>query len=483
VGGERNVELYVEKPDEQLPIIVDGEPVFPESLLRGRQTVQVSQGSSQSADFTVRGLDLGVHHGYVRIVGQDGFVLDDSRHFTVQVRRAWPILVVAAESAVSRYLTSALEPDGFLEASFRCHVVGFNDLSSTELDQYSAVILLDPPPQPDETWKALTEFVSGGHGVAIFLGESADKDSFNRSAAQELLPAGLDTIWRSGTSDLFLAPRNYDHPILSTLRPISTSVPWDQLPVYRHWGLDRLDASASVILRYGNNQPAILERRIGDGNVLTMTTPISDPLNRPGRKPWNMIPTGPDSWPFVILSNEMVKYLVQSGESKLNYLIGQTAELRLPSSPESSRFQVFTPRGDWQEMTLAEGAVRYPFTTEPGAYRLKADRGSFETGGFSANFPSSVSRLDRVSRENLDEVLGANAYHLARDQSEIDRGIDEARVGREFYPFLVGLLVLILGLEHVFSNLFYRRPASAAAGALGAVIWRTGKGEGRAEAV
>jgi len=36
-------------------------------------------------------------------------------------------------------------------------------------------------------------------------------------------------------------------------------------------------------------------------------------------------------------------------------------------------------------------------------------------------------------------------------------GVGEARMGREFYPFLLPLLALILGLEHLLANRFYRR--------------------------
>jgi hypothetical protein len=35
--------------------------------------------------------------------------------------------------------------------------------------------------------------------------------------------------------------------------------------------------------------------------------------------------------------------------------------------------------------------------------------------------------------------------------------VGEARIGREFYPYLLVLLAVVLGLEHVFSNRFYKR--------------------------
>ena len=72
-----------------------------------------------------------------------------------------------------------------------------------------------------------------------------------------------------------------------------------------------------------------METALGSGRVLTMTTPVSDPLNVAGRPEWNRLPTGPDPWPYFVLVNDAFRYLVQSGGSQLNYEIGQPATARI----------------------------------------------------------------------------------------------------------------------------------------------------------
>ena len=72
--------------------------------------------------------------------------------------------------------------------------------------------------------------------------------------------------------------------------------------------------------------------------------------------------------------------------------------------------------------------------------------------GFAVNLPESASQLTRLDRDALDELLGADRYHYARSQDEIVLGVGEARLGREFYPFLLPLIALILGLEHLLSK-------------------------------
>lgn len=458
-GGERTVELYTERPDEELPIIVDGKPVLPQPQLRSRETLQVEANGSRWASFSLRGLDLGTHHGYVKIVGQDGLSVDDVRYFTVKVTSAWPILVVTGTGAKSSFLTNALAPAGFREtgrARFRCDVIDVQDLATADLSGYEAVCLLDPPPLSDFDWQRLEAHVRDGAGLGVFLGRNVfSAEEFNKPSAQAILPGTIARVWRA-VDDLYLAPQSLEHPMLAPFRALGSTVPWDGSPVYRHWTFRELRPDSTIVLRFGNDQPAIVESHIGDGRVLTMTTPISDPLHTPRREPWNQLLSSLESWPAFLLCNEALMYLVRDSDTRLNYLVGQTARLRLPATQKSRRVQLFTPRGDWREVTIEGGELNYRFTETPGAYRMKGGLSAAVANGFSANLPVEASQLDRLTPETLDGILGPDRYRVARSQNDIDRGIGEARRGREFYPVLLLLLVIILGFEITLANAFYR---------------------------
>ena len=54
-----------------------------------------------------------------------------------------------------------------------------------------------------------------------------------------------------------------------------------------------------------------------------------------------MLPTGDEPWPFVMLSNEMLHYL--TGSSKLNYLAGDTALVRMPADQHHTIFSLLPP--------------------------------------------------------------------------------------------------------------------------------------------
>ena len=155
-----------------------------------------------------------------------------------------------------------------------------------------------------------------------------------------------------------------------------------------------------------------------------------------------------------MLLDRLFVYLVQSQDAPLNYLTGQVAQVMSPST-DSQRWPLLTPRGDWQDVASLQGQLRVPFTDEPGIYRLKIDLASETPRGFSVNLAGEETRLDRITTEQLEQIFGKDAFRLARERSEVVREIDQARMGREFYPFLLPVLALVLGLEFILANRFY----------------------------
>jgi len=458
-GGTNTVELYLEEPSVELPVIRDGKTVLPASKLRAQQVVTVPDDGSQLVRFHVSSLGSGTQQGTLRFSGQDGLAWDNTRYFTIDVQEASPMLVLAPPGTITKFFVEAIAPYEFRQrgrARFDVRVEEQARLPNLALDEYAAVCFLDPVPLTPSAWETLSAYVRNGGGLALFLGHNADAASWDDPAARRLTGGKLDRQWRS-PGDVFITLRDLSHPLTAAFREVATSVPWDRFPVYRHWGLEDIAPPSRVVVRYSNNQPAIVETPLGRGRVLTMTTPVSDPAQLKGRQTWNELPTGNDAWPYVVLVNEMVRYLTDGGGTKLNYLAGETASLPNPRDKYPERYQLFTPLEQPQDVTAADGQLAVKFTELPGAYRLKGFLQRPVVRGFSVNLPESASQLARLTRDELDELLGAGRYHFARSQDEIVLGVGEARRGREFYPFLLPLVALILGLEHLLASRFYRR--------------------------
>ncbi len=422
---------------------------------------------TQEIGLQVRSLEVGTHQGFVRIVGQDALEWDDKRYFTVEVRPAWRVLVAAPQPTARRavYLTEALAPAMFRkrgQARFDCEVIDFDALTRRRLDDYAAVYLLDPRPLDPAMWQRLGNYASQGGGVAIFLGRDAlPTTSFNAPRAQDLLPGELLLqVPRDADFNFHLAPQqhHYQHPIMAEFAREFPgrvdAIPWKAFPVRRYWQLGDLADDVGAVLPYLDGEPALLERPVGSGRVLTMTTPISDD---PNRDPWNFLPVG-EAWPFGMLANGIATYLVGSSRQQFNYLAGLPASLQPDAAEPRGNYLMTGPEGLKQKLTPdpKTRVLSIPTTDRVGNYRIEADGPPKVIRGFSVNLAEEQTQLHRIAEESLTELFQPHTFRLACSQEEIERAQHRGRVGREMFPLLIVLVAVMLAAEHLVANRFYR---------------------------
>ncbi len=107
-------------------------------------------------------------------------------------------------------------------------------------------------------------------------------------------------------------------------------------------------------------------------------------------------------------------------------------------------------------LNSVDNKIKYRFIDLPGQYRLK---GQFDQQivlrGFSANVGDEVTDLKRIELGELDAFLGADQYQLATKQEEIQRQQGTMRRGKEFYPLIVVMMLVVLAVEYLMSNRFY----------------------------
>jgi hypothetical protein len=334
-------------------------------------------------------------------------------------------------------------------------------------NEYDAIYLLDPSPLTDEIWEKLESYVFNGGGLAIFLGHNAAQggiadSSFTTTAAARILSGSLEQQWFNEEPDLFLSPKELVHPVFDSIRDSESTVLWNRFPVFIHWGIEpglEDGIPTQTLLRYGNREPALIERAIGSGRVIVMTTPITEYGFVTQRESWNSLLSG-NPVPAFLLLDGIASYLVEGDAESLNVLVAQTAVLNndLRKFPES--YQAFSPEPDKPPTVLnsVDNKVKYRFIDAPGQYRLK---GQFDQGivlrGFSANIGGAVTDLTRIEMDDLDAFLGADQYQLATKQEEIQRQQGTMRRGKEFYPLIVVMMLVVLAVEYLMSNRFYSK--------------------------
>jgi len=354
LGGaaERNVRLSVEIPDNTRPVISGGKALFPEKSWVLTNLVDVFENGTSSTEFQFQeSLLPGTYHGKVEIVGGDPLAIDDEQFFTFEVSSPWQAIVVRPEGTDASFLESVLASSGSFE-SIVMDQVDFEAID--DLSKYAAVFLVDPNPTADETWERLEGFVGQGGGLAIFLGHNAaDRDglpdpSFQTDAASRVLSGKLANTFSCPdriAAPFVLSPQNYNNTILSDFRSVSTSVPWAKYPVFSFWGLEPDDREeefpTSTVCSYNNFEPAIVDRRMGSGRILVMTTPVSEPVNLRGRKSWNQRPLRPFVW-FVMV-RAITRHIVQADSDALDVRVGDFASFRNDLTKYPDSWNVFSP--------------------------------------------------------------------------------------------------------------------------------------------
>ncbi|HYO26362.1 MAG TPA: BatA and WFA domain-containing protein [Lacipirellulaceae bacterium] len=469
--GELVVRRSVLRPGEPLEVQapvssnLGGEPPLVELRItgadgrpatRGQQIVELdASGQARVAFGDVADLPLGTHQGSVQLATADPLSVDNTRYFTVEVRPPAKVLLLAERPGDARLVQLALAPPvAGVPTRFEAAVAPFATAAVPSQDNFHAVLMLDPPALSEEIWTRLAEYASAGGGVGLFLGHNAEFQALNAEAPQRLLPGRLLRISRDAT---YIRPQRLDHPALAGLRNYEAEFPWPLCKVFRYWQLGKPASGTYVAATFANEDPAVIERVVGRGRVLTVTTPFSDPLAPEGRQPWNVMLSAEVAFPFLALCDQLTGYLAQDADERLDYLAGETARVRLGPQQQVTNYVLRTPDGQSSgRVGAGDGELAVGATDELGNYRLTAG-GEAKTldRGFSVNARPEVSDLTRLDPELLLDALPKDRVRLASNLDEVEAYVNVGRSGRELYPWAIAMVALVWGAEHVLANRFY----------------------------
>ena len=474
----RTAELYVRNISGTTDMVL-GESkttLFPGDK-RDTKTVDFPSGTSRrNIVFELSVLQEGTNQGVIRLTTPDALATNDEIGFTVEVRPASRVLVVAPPNVQTLFLREALAPErlrlnGVIPYRVdTMSVAEFSESPPNRLADYRAVFLLDPPSLPPTCWKKLADYAAAGNGVALFPGRNATQE-FNEAAARELLGVTLRMQARAPDGDLWLIVPGYEHPILRPFREMDAAeIPWYAVPIFRYWHIDDLAAGTDIVMQYLDGRPAMVTRPLGQGRMLVMTTPVSD---LPDENAWNLLPTSIEApWLFVMLCDGVTQFLLGIGERNFNYRTGQLVTLRpnVPQLPASCI--VKPPQSEGVRVTTdsIRQVITFPATEQPGNYTVSSGGTSGTSRlqtGFSVNSPAETWNLTRTKPEQAKTICG-DRLRITKDRSTLEVGMSQSRTGRELFPLVMLLVLAVFAGEYYVSNRFYREemksPASKTLG-------------------
>ncbi len=462
-AGQLAVELLVEKRDNRLPMIRNGEVVLPKAEVKDRINVDLPSGGKADVRFSVRNIELGTTHALLRLSRPDPLSIDNELPVTIEAEASEKLLVLGDvdQAGENRASIAAKMLDPKLE-QVALHT--YRDLMSLDLADFDAILMVEPPVLQEVVVSKIEAAVDSGKGLMLVLGRGAvNEDAWKDSATLRLLPGKVARLWRRPLTDdsHYFVSIKPNHPVWNIFGQTATAVPWNSYPVFKYWMLENLAEDATVLVRFSSSgHPAVVEQPRGAGRILTVTTPMTDP-DLPDSPPWNRLWASNDPWPNFGLLVGAMRYLSQNGNAKRNFTIGTPPSIENPIDRYPTRYDLYVPNGEVVRVQAQGNAIGYAYAQQLGTYRLRsvqADR--LASRGFSVQLDPRSVGLERIEPAKLDSILGSNQYFLVRDRDQLQNSIGQARYGKDLAPFLLVVLFLVVVAEQAMSYRFYQIGAS-----------------------
>lgn len=387
----------------------------------------------------------------------DALDADDIRYLSLNVRDRIPVLLVDGNpgstllAGEAGFLATALSPAVASPVSTEplaadatspilATVISAAELAQETLDDYEVIALCDVPRLAKDQWARLEQAVIGGTGMLFFVGEHVRHDNYNRlgyAGGSGLLPGELGrVVVHAGADDPIVQLRSdgLRHPVVADFKDRAESGLF--LARYDRYCSMKVDPSrGEVIVRYTDDQPALVSSSMGSGRVLFFTSTAS--------LAWNNLAAKGD---YVSLMANAITYLLPRQSESLNLKVGQTLIEPLRAEEVSLSIRVTNQRGmvgDGRIDSLGDGlAFEYGPLEEPGVYRAPIGRRSL---AFVANVDRRESDLTCVDEGTLRKVID-RPINIVSSAAAMERAASTTPT-TELASTLLYLLIGVLFLE------------------------------------
>ena len=248
-----------------------------------REKVKLEPGATMTLDFELPALSEGLWQGRVTVEYDDDLPFDNQRFFAISATPAYRVLVVngSAEgsgiTSETYFLEAALRltdnNETFAESPFAPTLLNYGEgvsLPKLSGSDFDAVVLANVADVAKPDAEQLAAFVRSGGGLLVFTG-----DRVSAKSCSTLTDAGL-TVGEIGetrvTNDLPWRIKEFDgkHPVFE---PLSDPQHGDlRRLIFAAYTKVTPSADANVLAQFSTGDAAVIERRIGDGTALWVTT-------------------------------------------------------------------------------------------------------------------------------------------------------------------------------------------------------------------
>jgi hypothetical protein len=341
------------------------------------KTVAVPANGRASIDFPALEVPYGFSRCEVKIDSSDAFPADDLRRFAVQRSDPQRALLIHnyGDTRSPFYIGAALSAAA--QSAFILESINVSEAGDRKPSNYAFIVLSDLNSLPSLLDNALTGYVRSGGSLLIAAGTS--------SGARSQIPIFgahiVETRDYNRVPDRYMTVGSSD----SSYPAVAKAGGWPGVKFFYALNVDPGDAR--VIVRLSDQTPLLLEKRIGEGRVVLLTSGLDNLTND--------FPLQPAFVPFI---EQTARYL--AGSERQGGARPVDAFLELRNAKERAQgVEVTDPEGN-RPLTLGEAASAQSFQlTEAGYYQLRLANGRQDEVG--VNPDPKESNLDVIP----DDVL------------------------------------------------------------------------------
>jgi hypothetical protein len=340
--------------EKTVSFVVNGKPIATRKLnvpANGRATVE----------FAPLDVGYGFNRCELRIDGGDSFPADDASDFVIRRSDPERVLFVHAVNDTRSALYFGAALGAAAQASFVLQSVTAEQTTDLDPSKYAFVVLSDAVSLPSIFEHALAQSVSKGGSVLIALGTGS-----GHHAHIPLWGGDVKDVrdYARGGGAATVGQVDFTHPALEQAQPGRDNGGWAGTKFFYAAIVD--PQQARVAARLADGTPLVLDRQIGEGHILLLTSGMENLTND--------LPLHPV---FVAFVDKAARYLSGSERLSGSRLVDSFVQLRSTAEPvgEVASVEVIDPDGH-RPLSLSEARTIQTFRLRrAGFYQIRFANG------------------------------------------------------------------------------------------------------------
>lgn len=387
------------------------------------QTVSIPAGGRAQTSFAPLELKAGGNRVTVTLSPGDDLAADDQRFLSLRRPEPRSVLVVAndVQGRGALYTTSAL---GTLKTlGLTPQTTTPARLTERPLAEHALVVVTDAGALNDSDARELTAYVQGGGGLLLALGARSSGLTIVPVTGQ-MLRAGVGGVLSRPAAPAAIGEVDATHPVLRSIDELRAA------DIYRHVPIEP-GVDDRVLVRLDDGSPLLVERALGDGRVLVLTSSLD--------REWNDLPVRPVFVPLIAgIANHLLGGEGFSSEAEL----GSTLAVRTLGMAGG---QIFDPRGN---KALGLGGGDDVLLDQVGFYEVV---GGGRTEVIAVNFDARESNLAPIDAPTVERWQGLSVRRIDQPETTAATAQDEP-VPSPLGPWLLLLLLAVALVESWVGN-------------------------------